>query len=100
MLAGSGVTSGNNLGLWATDTNGVLQLVFRTDDTLLELQPGVFRTINTFFYTAGTGQNGRAASINRKGKLSMDVTVNGVPRRAEIYVLALDSSCPARRSGP
>ena len=92
ILAGTGVTSGNNLGLWATDTNGVLQLVFRTGDTLLEMQPGVFRTINTFFYAAGTGQNGRASSINRKGQLSMDVTVNGAPNVDGIYVLDLNSA--------
>ena len=92
ILAGTGVTSGNNRGLWATDTNGVLQLVFRTGDTLLEMQPGVFRTINTYFYQAGTGQNGRASSINRKGQLSMDVTVNDVPDLSGIYVLDLNST--------
>jgi len=99
ILAGAGVTGGNNLGLWATDTNGILQLVFRTGDTLLELQPGVFRTINTFFYTAGTGQNGRAANINRKGELAMDVTVNGVPSMDGIYVLDLNTIGSGSSSG-
>jgi len=89
-LAGAGVTGGNNLGLWATDTSGTLQLVFRTGETLLEVQPGVFRTINTFFYNGGTGQDGRTASINRKGQLSMDVSINGVPDLSGNYVLDLN----------
>jgi len=90
ILDGSGMTGNNSLGLWATDASGELQLVFRTGDTLLEMQPGVFRTINTFYYKDGTGQNGRAAGINRKGKLSMDVAVNGLPSMDGIYVLDLN----------
>jgi hypothetical protein len=90
-IAGPGVTSDNNYGLWATDTNGVLQLVFRTGTTSFEVQPGVFRTINAFYYQGGTGQNGRPSSINRKGQLSMDVDMNGDSAYDANYILDLNS---------
>jgi hypothetical protein len=98
-LAGAGVTGSNNLGLWATDTNGVLQMVFRTGDTSFEVQPGVFRTINTFFYNGGTGQNGRPSSINRKGQLAMDITMNGSPDLNGYYILDLNSAGSGSTSG-
>jgi len=43
-LTGSGVDSTNNLGLWATDTNGLVELIAREGD-LIQIAPGDFRTI-------------------------------------------------------
>jgi len=97
-LTGPGLI-GSDLGLWATDTNGVLQLVFRAGETPFEVQPGVFRTINTFFYNGGTGQNGRPSSINRKGQLAMDITMNGSPDLSGYYILDLNSAGSGSTSG-
>jgi hypothetical protein len=97
-LTGPGLT-GSDLGLWATDTNGVLQLVFRAGETSFEVQPGVFRTINTFFYNSGAGQNGRPASINRKGQLAMDITMNGSPDLSGYYILDLNGAGSGSTSG-
>src|SRR5262249_52642408 len=40
-LTGTGVASTNNLGIWATDQSGALQLIARTGSQL-EVTPGVF----------------------------------------------------------
>lgn len=98
-IAGAGVTSNNNYGLWATDTNGVLQLVFRTGETSFEVQPGVFRAINMFYYQGGNAQNGRPTSVNRKGQLSMDLDMNGDSAYDANYILDLNSAGTSGGSG-
>jgi hypothetical protein len=68
-LTGSGVFSGNNLGIWATDTSGALQLVVRTG-TPLEVTPGVIRTISDLAFVTDTGNSdGRASGFNNLGQL-------------------------------
>ena len=44
-LAGAGVDSTNDFGIWATDSTGALQLIAREGDQL-EVAPGDFRTIS------------------------------------------------------
>jgi hypothetical protein len=55
-LAGSGVTSTNRQGIWATDRLGDLQLIARTGD-LLEVAPGDFRMIRDLVFDSSRGFN-------------------------------------------
>ena len=68
-LTGFGVTSSNNLGIWATDSNGALQLIARTGSPL-EVAPGEFRTIGELAFVGITGNSdGRASGFNNLGQL-------------------------------
>lgn len=46
-LSGTGVTAANDLGLWAQNGSGVLQLIVREGNTI-EVAPGDSRTVETF----------------------------------------------------
>jgi hypothetical protein len=75
-LSGSGISGSNDLGIWATDRSGVLQLIARNGD-LLEVAPGDFRTVNSLrFLVRGdvsyaTGNSdGRPSAFNNRGQLA------------------------------
>jgi hypothetical protein len=69
VLTGSGVTASNNLGIWATDQDGALQLIVRTG-AQLEVAPGIFRTISDLAFVENTGNSdGRASGFNNLGQL-------------------------------
>jgi hypothetical protein len=68
-LAGSGVNSTNNRGIWATDWTGVLQLIARRGE-LLEVAPGDFRTLGDLDFVTGTGNgDSRPSGFNNLGQL-------------------------------
>ncbi len=68
-LTGTGVFSSNNLGIWATDQRGALQLIARTG-AQLEVTPGVFRTLSDVAFVGITGNSdGRASGFNNLGQL-------------------------------
>ncbi len=68
-LAGSGVSLSNNLGIWATDQTGVLQLIARSG-TQLEVSPGVLRLISDLGFVTDSGNSdGRASGFNDLGQL-------------------------------
>ncbi len=69
-LTGSSVNDTNDLGIWATDRNSVLQLIAREGE-LLEVAPGDFRTVYSFDFIGGTGNSdGRASGFNNRGQLA------------------------------
>ena len=64
------MNSTNDLGIWATDPNGLLQLIARTGDEM-EVAPSDFRTITSFSFRGGSGtEDGRASSFNDRGQLA------------------------------
>jgi hypothetical protein len=68
-LTGPGVSSSNNLGIWASDPEGALQLIARTGSPL-EVAPGVLRTISDVQFVGFTGNSdGRASGFNNLGQL-------------------------------
>jgi hypothetical protein len=69
-LAGPGVDSTNDHGLWATDRFGVQQLIVRKGDAL-EVAPGDFRTVSDFSFVGDTGNgNGWPSGFNNFGQLA------------------------------
>lgn len=73
ILTGAGVTSANNGGIWATDHDGLLQLIVRTGDQFdvsndpLSPDP---RTISSVSLVTDTGgEDGRPTSFNDAGQL-------------------------------
>jgi uncharacterized protein YjbI with pentapeptide repeats len=69
-LAGAGVNSSNDFGIWATDFSGVLQLVAREGDAL-EVAPGDFRTISALNRTDhNANSNGWPSAFNNFGQLA------------------------------
>lgn len=72
-LAGPGVHSSNDIGLWATDYQGVLQLIARTGDLMdIDDGPGVnLRTVYQLWFAGESGnQDGRASGFNDLGQLA------------------------------
>jgi hypothetical protein len=69
-LSGSGVDDTNDIGIWATDLTGALQLIVREGD-LLEVAPGDFRIVNGLNIYGDTGNaDGRPSSFNDRGQLA------------------------------
>jgi hypothetical protein len=68
-LTGTGVYTSNNLGIWATDQDGALQLIVRKG-AALEVAPGDLRTVSDlgFVYDSGNS-DGRASAFNDLGQL-------------------------------
>jgi hypothetical protein len=106
LLAGSGITSSNDLGIWATDRNGTLQLIAREGD-LLEVAPGDSRTISTltflgdrFTYSTGNA-DGRPSAFNNLGQIAFQASFTdgtsgifvsnrvAVPEPSTIFLIAL-----------
>ncbi len=69
-LTGVGVGETNNIGIWATDQAGVLQLIVRLGDSL-EVAPGDLRTISDVSFRGTEYRNvGRRTSLNNRGQLA------------------------------
>jgi hypothetical protein len=69
-LRGPGVNGTNNFAIFATDENFQLQLVARESD-LIEVNPGDFRTIETFSILADAGgEDGRPTALDNFGHLT------------------------------
>jgi hypothetical protein len=69
-LAGPGVDSTNDFGIWATDQSGALQLVVRKGNDL-EVAPGDVRTISDLSFVGDTGNaNGWPSAFNNVGQLA------------------------------
>lgn len=75
-VSGPGITSANNEGIWATDTDGQLRLVVREGDQI-EVAPGVFKTVAdnsfTFHPFPSGGQDGLARWFNDRGEVAFRV---------------------------
>lgn len=78
-LAGDGVDSTNDLGLWATDLDGTQTLIAREGDSL-EVSPGNYRTISTLTFIGNTldttlvqatgNEDGRRSGFNDRGQVA------------------------------
>lgn len=69
-VTGSGVTTANDAGIWATDRSGQLSLIAREGD-LLEVAPGQFRTISLLSFAGNSGnQDGRRSGFNDRGQVA------------------------------
>jgi hypothetical protein len=78
-LKGSGVVPfENDIGIWASDPAGAVQLIARTGD-MLEVGPGDFRTIEDLSVVenvAGNG-DGRPSGFNNRGQLVFWASFSG-----------------------
>jgi hypothetical protein len=69
-VTGGGIDFGNDLGIWATDLDGQLQLIAREGDTF-EIAPGDSRTIQYLGFVAGSGnEDGLPSGFNDLGQLA------------------------------
>jgi hypothetical protein len=69
-LVGAGVNFLNDVGIWATDSNGTLQLIVREGDQI-EVSPGISRTIRELRFFSGTGNgDSRRSGFNDLGQLA------------------------------
>jgi hypothetical protein len=69
-VAGAGVDSTNDLGIWATDRTGALQLIVRKGDEL-EVAPGDRRTISELTLVGASGNSsGFNSGFNNLGQLA------------------------------
>jgi hypothetical protein len=75
-LAGTGVTSANNFGIWATDLNGILHLIARSGDAF-DVGNGDIRTIASLRFNPGGfgekgsgGEDGHMKVFNDAGQLA------------------------------
>lgn len=77
-LAGVGVTTANDLGIWVSDSDGNLSLVAREGNTvrLGSLDVRTIATLNLIYAPAG-GEDGRILSLNDAGQLSFHATFVG-----------------------
>jgi hypothetical protein len=77
-LTGDGVTSANDIGVWATDVNGKLVFVAREGQAIdLGLgQPLVITDIGLWSLTGG--EDGRPTSFNDDGQLAFAVTFSSI----------------------
>jgi hypothetical protein len=72
-LAGNGIDSTNNQGIWAQDRTGQLQLIARYGDSI-EVAPGDFRTISTLSFYVGNSDEGTRSGFNSHGQLAFQAT--------------------------
>lgn len=69
-LTGADVTTANDVGIWATDQAGTLQLIAREGDPL-EVGPGDTRIIQELLFFTGTGNgDSRMSGFNELGQLA------------------------------
>jgi hypothetical protein len=69
-LTGTGVTTANDVGIWATDSIGEIQLIAR-EGNQLEVNPGDTRTIKELMFFSGTGNaDSRPSGFNDAGQLA------------------------------
>ncbi len=102
LLTGSGVDATNDRGIFATDLDGLLQLIAREGDQF-DINPDPliveYRTIHNFAFVGGTGGgDGRPSSFNNAGQLafrlsftdfSEGIFVATVPEPASVLLLGL-----------
>jgi len=68
LVSGTGVSTLNDIGIWA-EVDNVATLVVREGD-VLEVSPGIFKTVSTLTFIAGTGnEDGRHSQFNDRGQL-------------------------------
>ena len=105
LLAGPGVTSDNDLALYATGLDGTLHLVAR-EGMSIDLPDGTARTIATLtFPTGSSGQHSRSQSFNDAGQLVFSagfangsaVFIAAVPEPATGALVLLGAAAVARR---
>ncbi len=74
-LSGPGVDFSNNLGVWATDPNGLLQLIARAGDLFDvsndPLNPDLRTIASLSFVVNSGGQDSRGTSFNDAGQLAL-----------------------------
>jgi hypothetical protein len=69
-LTGTDVTTANDVGIWATDSTGEIQLIAREGNPL-EVSPGDTRTIKELMFFSGTGNaDSRPSGFNDAGQLA------------------------------
>jgi hypothetical protein len=69
-VAGPGVDSSNDHGIWATDRSGAQQLIVRKGDEL-EVAPGDFRTVSELGFVGDNGNsNGWSSAFNNFGQVA------------------------------
>ena len=90
-LTGTGVTFGNDTGIWAEDTAGNLRLIARTGDLLdVDDGPGTdLRTISSLSFFENTGnEDGRRSGFNDLGQLAFGArfTDNIINNSSGIFV--------------
>jgi hypothetical protein len=95
VLTGPGVTSANNVGIWAVEPSGQVQLVLREGD-VIDVNPagGItdLRTVASFFAALGTGENdGQRHALNAIGQLALRVRFTDVTEA--IIVASVSSPC-------
>lgn len=112
-LTGTDVNGSNNLGLFATDLDGILQLIARTgdlfdvnDDPLID----DFRTISFIDLVTGSGgEDGRPTPFNDAGQLAFSLNftdgsggifVAGAPEPASVFLLGLGGLALLSRRRP
>jgi hypothetical protein len=68
-LSGATINSMNDVGIWATDTSGVLQLIAREGDSL-EVAPSDFRVVSSIEFAGNDGTDDAGRSwFNDRGQL-------------------------------
>ena len=90
-LTGVGVDGSNDLGLWATDTDGELHLIARTGD-LFDINPdpivAEYREIGSIGFMGGSGgQDGRGLSFNDNGQLVMSLRFRGLEASYGVFTV-------------
>lgn len=79
-LAGPGITSANDKGLWARDQFGQLMLVMR-EGSPVEISPGVYENVQSFQFgevDGGGTDDGRPMALNDAGDLVFAVKFSGL----------------------
>jgi hypothetical protein len=73
-LRGDGITTANDVGIWARGRDGLLQLVAR-EGNQIEISPGVNRTIAELFFAGGAStEDGRRVGFNDHGEVAFLAT--------------------------
>ena len=72
-LMGTGVNGNNGSGVWIESSPGNLQLIVRAGD-LLEVEPGVFKTLAGGFFVPASGEDdGLPSLFNDRGELALEL---------------------------
>ena len=96
-LRGTGITTANNTGLWAQNSNGSLSLVAREGDTLdVDDGPGVdLRTVTQLaFFSDSGGEDGQRTGLNQTGELAFTAAFSD--SSTGVFVVDLDEDTPGR----
>lgn len=95
VLTGPGITSSNNVGLWAVEPSGQAQIVLREGDVIdVNPAPGITdsRTVSSFDVAFGAGENdGQRHALNAIGNLA--IRVRFTDSSEAIVVASVSSPC-------